>query len=244
MGALDETIRQKYQFVLGQIEHAAVSASRCPEDVRLVVVTKAQPVAVAQAVIDAGASILGENYPEETLPKLQALSNTSTIQWHMIGHLQTRKVRLVVDHFHMLESLDSLHLAEKIERSLAESDRQLPALLEMNVSGEQSKSGFPAWDESHWDRLLPEIETILQLPHVNIQGVMTMPPLFTDPEQVRPYFVRLRKLADFLCQRVSADHFKEISMGTSTDYPVAVQEGATYVRVGTSIVGPRAAITT
>ena len=241
METFAQSIHQRLDHVLSEINQAARAAGRRPDEVRLVVVTKAQPVEVVRAAIEAGACLLGENYPEETVPKIQALSSVPEIAWHMIGHLQSRKAGLIAEHFDMLESLDSLHLAERLERLLAERDRTLPVLLEVNVSGEQSKSGFAGWDEAQWDQLLPDFEQILALPHLQVQGLMTMPPLFTEPEQSRPFFVRLRRLADHLGARLGAGYFRELSMGTSVDYQVAVQEGATYVRIGTAIVGPRPA---
>ena len=239
MFALTEDIRQKYDQVRYQIDQAALSVSRQPEDVHLVVVTKAQPVDVVLAAVEAGAQILGENYPEESLPKIQALPEKSGVEWHMIGHLQSRKAGLIVGNFDLLESLDSLRLARKLETLLIEKERRLLVFLEINVSGEQSKNGLAGWNESHWDQLLPDIEEILALPHISVQGLMTMPPLFDDPQETRPFFLRLHRLADFLSNRYGSDHFHELSMGTSLDFQMAVQEGATYVRVGTAILGPR-----
>jgi pyridoxal phosphate enzyme (YggS family) len=239
MEQLAENIQQNMQQVQEGIQRAAQSANRKAESVRLVVVTKAQPVEVVRMAIQAGARILGENYPEETLPKIQLLGRPDGTQWHMIGHLQSRKAGIVTANFDLLQSLDSLRLAEKLERQLAESSRVLPVLLELNVSGEESKFGWAAWEESQWNNLLPEIESIQALPHLALRGLMTMPPLYDNPEQTRPYFTRLRRLGDFLARRYGAEHFSELSMGTSVDYPAAVQEGATLVRIGTAIVGPR-----
>ncbi len=234
-----EEIRQNIEQVTERIRQAARSAGRREEDVRLVVVTKAQPSEVVGAAIQAGARILGENYPEETLPKIQALGRPQGTQWHMIGHLQSRKAGLVAQNFDLLESLDSLHLAQKLERQLAEIDRVLPVLLELNVSGEESKFGWSAWDDSQVERLLPEIEALLAFPHLSVRGLMTMPPLYDDPEQTRPFFARLRQIGLQLGQRFGSEKFSELSMGTSADFAAAVQEGATFVRVGTAILGPR-----
>jgi PLP dependent protein len=239
MDALAEQIRQNIEQVQGRIGRAAQSAGRDPQDVRLVVVTKAQPVEVARAALAAGARILGENYPEETLPKIQALGHPQGTAWHMIGHLQSRKAGLVAEHFDLLESLDSFSLAEKLERQLAQRERVLPVLLEFNVSGEESKFGWAGWDEARWDGLLPEIESLLALPHLAVRGLMTMPPLNEAAELTRPFFARLRRLAHFFARRFGPEYFRELSMGTSADYAVAVQEGATLVRIGTAIVGPR-----
>lgn len=239
MEALAEQIRQNMEQVQERIRRAAQAAGRAPEEIGLVVVTKAQPVEVLRAALEAGARILGENYPEETLPKIQAIGHPQGVAWHMIGHLQSRKAGIVAEHFDLLESLDSLSLAEKLERQLVERGRILPVLLEFNVSGEESKFGWAGWDEAAWEALLPEVERLLALPHLAVRGLMTMPPLYDDPEQTRPFFARLRRLGAFFARRFGREHFREFSMGTSADYEAAVQEGATLVRVGTAIVGPR-----
>lgn len=239
MNELVERIRFNIESVSGRIMQAAFSANRSVQDIRVVVVTKAQPVEVVRAAMEAGAKILGENYPQEAQAKILEMGKPGGVEWHMIGHLQSRKASIIAEHFDALESLDSLRLAEKLERALLEPDRVLPVLLEFNVGGEESKSGWPAWDENRWDALLPEIEQVLALPHLSVRGLMTMPPLFEDREESRPYFIRLRALRDFFAKRYGEEHFKELSMGTSTDFEAAVQEGATLVRIGTAIVGPR-----
>lgn len=232
-------IRERYQRVLGRIEAAARAAGREPQSVRLVVVTKAQPLEVVRAALQAGVRILGENYAEEAVEKINSLKDEFIVEWHMIGHVQSRKAALVAQYFDMLHSLDSLKLARRLETFCAQAGRSLPVLLECNVSGEASKFGFPAWEEASWPDLLPEIEAILQLPHLRLCGLMTMPPLYEQPEQSRPHFQRLRRLQAFLAQRFPQADWRELSMGTSLDYETAIQEGATFVRIGTAIVGPR-----
>ncbi len=127
----------------------------------------------------------------------------------------------------------------RLDRFCAELERALPVLLEFNVSGEASKFGFPAWNEADWPALLPGIERILALSHLQVRGLMTMPPYSTDVEETRPYFWRLRRLREFLQLRLPQGNWSELSMGTSVDYTIAVQEGATYVRIGEAILGPR-----
>ena len=139
------TIRENYQRVLDQIADAARRSGRNAEAVRLVVVTKTQPLEIVQAAIEAGVRILGENYPEEGVTKIQSLPLQTGVEWHMIGHVQSRKARLVADHFALLHSLDSLKLAHRLDRFAAEGDRTLPVLLELNVGGEESKSGWEAF---------------------------------------------------------------------------------------------------
>lgn len=239
MPDLVSTIRENYQHTLDQIVSAARKSSRDPSEVRLVVVTKSQPLEVIQAAIAAGVQLLGENYPEEAVTKIQSLAGQTGVEWHMIGHVQSRKARLVADHFALLHSLDSLKLARRLDRFAAEGGHVLPVLLECNVGGEESKAGWQASDESQWDALLPDVSSILDLPNLRVQGLMTMPPLETDPEESRRHFQRLRELRDRLTSHFSQADWHELSMGTSADYPIAVEEGATLVRVGTAIVGAR-----
>ncbi len=238
---LVEQIRQRYLETLERIEKAAQRAGRNPQQVQLVVVTKAQPLEVVQAAILAGAQALGENYPEEGVMKIQSLPEAKQVKWHMIGHLQRRKANLVIEHFDFFHALDSLRLAQRLSRLAQEAGRILPTLLEFNVSGEGSKFGWPAWEEAGWSNLWSEIEAVLSLPGLAIQGVMAMPPLFENPEEVRPYFRRLRRLFETLAQRFPQVGWRHLSMGTSADYEIAVEEGATMVRVGQAILGPRPA---
>jgi pyridoxal phosphate enzyme (YggS family) len=239
MSDLVSSIRQNYQNTLDHIATAARKSGRSPDDVRLVVVTKSQPLEVVQAAIEAGVRVLGENYPEEAVTKIQALAPQSGVEWHMIGHVQSRKARLVADHFALLHSLDSLKLARRLDRFAAEGNRVLPVLLEFNVGGEESKAGWDASQASQWNAFLPEIAGLLSLPHLRLQGLMSMPPLETEAEDSRRYFQRLRQLRDWLASQFPEGDWKELSMGTSADYLVAVEEGATLVRVGTAIVGAR-----
>jgi hypothetical protein len=239
MSSLVSTIREKYLHTLDQIATAARKSGRDPHQIRLVVVAKSQPLEIVRAAIQAGVRILGENYPEEGVTKIQSLAPQTGVEWHMIGHVQSRKARLVVEHFALLHSLDSLKLAQRLDRFASESNRILPTLLEFNLGGEASKSGWDASDESKWDALLPDVAAILELPHLRVQGLMTMPPLGTDAEDSRRFFRRLRLLREWLAHQLPGGDWRELSMGTSADYPVAVEEGATLVRVGTAIVGER-----
>lgn len=239
MTDLVAAIRERYLHTLDQIASAARNAQRDPQEIRLVVVTKSQPLKIVQSTIEAGAKILGENYAEEGVMKIQSLAGQSGVEWHMIGHVQSRKARLVAEHFALLHSLDSLKLAQRLDRFAAEQNRVLPVLLECNVGGEESKSGWNASDMSTWNLLLPEIKSVLDLQHLRVQGLMTMPPLETNPQGARRYFQSLRLLRDHLASTFPQADWRELSMGTSADYPVAVEEGATLVRVGTAIVGAR-----
>ena len=241
METLVAQIRERYERTLEHITSAARNSGRTPEDVRLVVVTKAQPLEVVRAAVQAGAHFLGENYPDESVSKISSIGPESGVEWHMIGHVQSRKARLVIEHFDLLQSLDSLKLAERLNRMAGEAGRVLPVMLEFNVGGEESKYGWPAAYEKDWMALYPDIEAILGLENLQMRGVMTMPPLETNPEDARIYFRTLRLLRDHLAARYPQADWYELSMGTSADYEVAVQEGATLVRIGTAIVGSRPA---
>jgi len=239
MGDLVFSIRENYFKTLHQIANAAHKSNRNPDEVRLVVVTKSQPLEVVQATIEAGVRILGENYAEEGVMKIQSLSGQSGVEWHMIGHVQSRKARIVADHFALLHSLDSLKLAQRLNRFAAEREHILPVLLEFNVGSEKSKFGWNASEPSQWEAFLSEIAALLDLPNLRVHGLMTMPPLGMAPEDSRRFFQRLRLLRDHLASQFPNTDWRELSMGTSADYSVAVEEGATLVRVGTAIVGAR-----
>ena len=231
-------IKQNLEQVYENITSAAFRAGRKPDEVRLVVVSKGQPVETIQAAITAGVKIFGENYPEEAIEKIQA-APAMDVAWHMIGHLQSRKAKLVCSHFDWMQSLDSLHLAQKMERLLAEHNRTLPVLLEFNVGGEETKSGWLAGEKSNWPQIFPDIGQILELPHLQVRGLMTMPPLTANREEARGHFKKLVELQKTLRVQFPQANWDELSMGTSSDYEAAVEEGATFVRIGTSILGPR-----
>jgi hypothetical protein len=239
METLVTQIRERYERTIERIATAARASGRESGSVRLVVVTKAQPLEVVQATVQAGARLLGENYPDESVSKISSIGPEIKVEWHMIGHVQSRKARLVIEHFDLLQSLDSLKLAKRLNRMAAEAGRVLPVMLEFNVGGEESKFGWPAAYEKDWPDLYPEVESILELENLQIRGLMTMPPLETNPEDARIYFRTLRLLRDHLVARFPQADWHELSMGTSADYEMAVQEGATLVRIGTAIVGSR-----
>jgi PLP dependent protein len=232
-------IKENFLQTLDQIAKAAIRVGRDPEEIKLVVVTKTQPVEVVQAVIDAGAKYLGENYAEEAVQKIQALPPKYKVQWHMIGHVQSRKAALICEYFDYLHSLDSLKLAERLDRLAAERRRRLTVLLELNLGGEESKFGWPLWDEKNWDAIIDDIHQVAALPNLSIKGLMGMAPFFKNPEDARPFYRRLRLFLDFLRVRIPPLDLNELSMGMSGDFEVAVQEGATWVRIGQKILGPR-----
>ena len=237
-----DTILEKTQQVSAQIEQAARLSGRDPRAVRLLVVTKGHPAVAVQTALEGGLRLFGENYAEEGAAKRQACPELPGAEWHMIGHVQSRKARLVCEHFDWVHTLDSLKLAGKLDQACTASGRRMPVLLECNVSAEASKFGWPAWDERGWPELCDQIAPILTLPGLAVRGLMTMAPFSDDPETARPYFVRLRRLRDFFADRLPGAAWDELSMGMSADFEVAVQEGATIVRVGTAILGSRLAV--
>lgn len=236
---LVKQIRLKYEGIQERMIQAAQSANRAADEIRLVVVSKTQPMEIMQSAIDAGIRRFGENYAEEAVGKIQTFAAINDLEWHMIGHVQTRKARLVGGNFNRIHSLDSLKLARRLDAAAGNAKKVLPALLEFNLAGEEGKTGFSAPTETEWAALIPEISGILELPNLRVDGLMTMPPLFDDPELARPYFVQLMHLRDWLSNRFPKTNWVECSMGTSSDFEVAIQEGATFIRVGTAILGPR-----
>lgn len=224
---------------------AAVRRGRSPEEITLVAVTKTKPVSLIQAAIAAGQVDFGENRPEEAWAKYanreapQALCNLlpagqAGYRLHLIGPIQSRKAALAVACRPVLiHSIDRLKIARRLERFAAETDLTLDILLEVNVSGEASKFGFaPAG-------VLAAVDELLKLPHLRIRGLMTMPPYDPNPEAARPYFVALRQLRDELAGRWPEVDWRHLSMGMSHDFEVAIEEGATIVRIGTAIFGRR-----
>jgi hypothetical protein len=239
-------IRANYQQVMRQIVGASHSAGRDPASIKLVVVTKGHPVQAVQQALAAGVRLLGENYTDEGITKTLVCDATGVewpiewpIEWHMIGHVQSRKAHSVVEHFDWLHSLDRLKLARRLDQFASQVGRRLPVLLECNVSGEETKFGWPAWQETGWPALAEEIGQVLALPNLDVRGLMTMAPFLPQAEQARPFFVRLRRLQEFLAGRFPALDWRELSMGMSADFEVAIQEGATILRIGTAIMGPR-----
>jgi PLP dependent protein len=234
-----EQINRNLKQVLETISLAAQRAGRALPTVKLVVVTKSHPVEAAMAAIDSGAVILGENYAEEGLEKIKTIGEIPGVEWHMIGHVQSRKADLVVRRFALIHSLDSYKLAERINRAAEAVHWLQPGLIQVNVSGEESKFGYPAWREDQMPALVAEIEKVASLPSLEIRGMMTVPPFSEAGENSRPYFQRLRRIRDQLASIFPLVHWAELSMGMSADYEVAVEEGATLVRIGTAILGER-----
>ena len=245
--------------VRARIAAAALRAGRQPEDVTLVAVSKTFPAAAVVEAIAAGQRDFGENRVEEALPKIgecadllrgSGFVDQQEVRWHLIGHLQSRKVKDALGHFDLIHSVDSFKLAETIDRriitlSTLESPNSNPQsiLLECNISGEKSKSGFrvAGWDTDPavFAAFAREVEQMAALPNVRLRGLMTMAPVVEQAELARPCFAGMRALRDALRARIPAIAWDHLSMGMSDDFEVAVAEGATLVRIGRAIFGER-----
>jgi pyridoxal phosphate enzyme (YggS family) len=226
-------IGENLRLVFERVRLATQRSGRPDGSVRLVAATKSVGLDRIREGIAGGLTILGESRLQEALPKIEALRE-APVRWHFIGSLQRRKVRSVVGGFDLIHSVDSIELAEEISRRAQEAGLTQAVLLEVNLEGEATKSGFLP---EELDGAMPRLGA---LPHVAVKGLMAIPPPTSDPEQARPYFRRLRELSLRLtCQPAGAVSMKELSMGMSNDYHVAVEEGATLIRVGTAIFGVR-----
>ncbi len=228
-----EGVAANVRSVLAKIRQVAERMGRDPASIRLVAATKAVPVEQIRAGLGAGLTILGENRLQEALDKMQAIGDQA-VHWHFIGRLQRRKVKSVVGRFELIHSVDGLELATEIARRAEKADLRQAVLLEVNVGGEPTKAGFAP------TALAEVVPRIGALPSLVVEGLMTIPPRVNDPEAARPYFRRLRELASSL-QAMEAPNlrFNELSMGMTNDYEVAIEEGATYVRIGTALFGGR-----
>ncbi|MHC1763022.1 MAG: YggS family pyridoxal phosphate-dependent enzyme [Verrucomicrobiia bacterium] len=210
---------------------AAQRAGRDPASVALVAVAKGQPPAQVRAAADAGLRLFGENRVQEAKAKIGQCP--AKLRWHMIGHLQSNKCRDAVHFFEMIQSVDTLALAVEIDKACDKAAKTMPVLLEANLAGESSKFGFPP------DQLLANLDAINALPRLEVHGLMTIAPWTPEPEKVRPVFRRLRELKEACEQRLGAP-LPHLSMGMSGDFEVAIEEGATIVRIGTALFGARA----
>jgi pyridoxal phosphate enzyme (YggS family) len=224
-----EGIQERLAAVRRRIETAAARSGRPSSAVTLVAVSKTMPAAAIREAVSAGVKILGENRVQEAREKIEALPGA--VEWHLIGHLQTNKAKLAVGLFDCIHSLDSVRLAQELGRHAEEAGRRLRCLVEVNVGEETQKSGAAAAE------VRPLLEAARRLPQLSIQGLMTIPPFLPDSESVRPFFRRLRDLRD----RLESEGWTlpDLSMGMSHDFEVAIEEGATLVRIGTAIFGSR-----
>jgi len=226
------SISSNLKKIRSQIDAAAVSAGRDPSDIRLVAVSKTKTASMVDEAAEAGQSVFGENYVQEFVAK--AAEVKSVVEWHFIGHLQSNKVKQIAGIVSMIHSVDRFSLAEEIDRQWGRLGLVCDILIQVNVSGEATKSGTTSEEA----KMLVRQVALLQ--NVRICGLMTMPPFFDDPEAARPYFRELRTLArEIELLDIPGVSMKELSMGMSGDFEVAVEEGATLVRIGSAIFGSR-----
>jgi PLP dependent protein len=228
-----EEIAARRDEVLSRIARACERAGRDPSHVSLLAVTKSHPAEMVRRAALAGMRLFGENRVAEGTQKIQSLGEEfSGLEWRLIGPLQTNKAKPALQYFSVIESLDRERLATRLEGLLAATDRVFPVLLEVNLGGETTKSGVPLGDVEAL------AERALACPHLEVRGLMAIPPFREDPEESRPDFRRLKQIRDRLADRFGRA-FAELSMGMTHDFEVAVEEGATEVRVGTALFGPR-----
>ena len=223
-------VAENLERVRGQITQAAAKAGRSANDVELVAITKTHPAEKVREAVDAGHTLFGESRVQEARTKIPELP--SNLRWHFVGHLQKNKIRHALPLFELFHGVDSLALAQEINRIAAEEGGHPRVLLEVNVAEEGSKFGFKT------ESLRAEMESLLKLPRLSIEGLMCIPPLADEAEASRKYFVQSRELRDSLEKEFDLT-LPHLSMGMTNDFPVAVEEGATLVRVGTAIFGER-----
>lgn len=228
-----QQIADRRASVLRRIERAAERASRDPREIALLAVTKTHPAGAVRAAARAGITRFGENRVAEGAAKIEALAGELPgLEWRLIGPLQSNKAKAALQYFSTVESLDRERLASRLEALLELQGRSLPVLLEINLGGEATKSGVSPEQAATLAR------AVLACPHLDVRGLMTVPPFAEDPEQTRPFFRRLSLIRDRLADRF-ARPLAELSMGMSHDFEIAVEEGATEVRIGTALFGPR-----
>ena len=229
---MGEGVRERIEQVRRRIAEAAGRSGRDPNDVQLVAVTKSVAVSQIREALDAGLKVFGENRVQEAKGKVALLSSPS-IQWHLVGTLQTNKSKLAVELFDLIHSLDSVKLAASMDRHGAALRKQVRALIEVNLGGESDKSGL------HESELLSLLQACRAYAHLTIEGLMAIPPFHRNPQDARPFFRRLRLLRNEAADNHPDYRLRHLSMGMSNDFEVAIEEGATLVRIGTAIFGNR-----
>lgn len=238
-----EMLKSKISHNLAEIkeiaERAARVSGRTSDEIAILAISKRQSVEVIDAAYQSGLRKFGESYVQEALPKIEHFHQQTDIRWDMVGHLQSRKARPVAENFHAVHSLDSLKLAELLNKYRPSDKPPLEVFLEVNIGDESSKTGFPTKNETDLAALVIVVNQISKMESLNLVGLMAMPPLFADPEHSRPYFHKLRNLRDYLNAQSKGVKLNQLSAGTSVDFAVAIEEGATIVRIGERLLGPR-----
>jgi len=231
------SIKENLDKIRVELADTAIAAGRRPEEIILIAVSKKKPAADIIAAIEAGAEHFGENYIQEAVEKIDSIGKDRAC-WHFIGHLQSNKTKLAVQYFDYIQTVDSLKLAKAINKQAKAINKIQKIMIQINISHEESKSGVDA------AQTLDLAEQISQMENISMQGLMCIPLFFDNPESARPYFKQLaqikQKIMEKGFEKIGMKHLPHLSMGMSNDFKVAVQEGATMVRVGTSIFGARA----
>lgn len=224
---------EKINNIKACINNEAIACGRSPETIKLVAVSKTKSADMVLKAIKAGVTIFGENYIQEAADKIKTLSYPN-LSWHFIGHLQTNKAKHAVELFDLIHTVDSLKLALELNKHAGKINKVQNILIQVNIGNESSKSGI------HSEKTLELIKSLSRLEYVSVKGLMTIPPFFENPEDTRPFFSALRNLKDLIIKETMPHvMINDLSMGMSTDYKVAIQEGATFVRIGTAIFGKR-----
>lgn len=227
-----QNIRENVAVVEAKIASAAKRAGRNPDDILLLAVSKTKPVEVIREAVDCGLTALGENKVQEIMDKFEPMGKG--IHWHLIGHLQTNKVKYIIDKVDMIHSVESLRLAQEIDKRAAAAQVKMDILVEVNMAGEESKFGVRPEDTEAFLRELAKFDNVC------VRGLMTVAPFVNDPEENRVYFRKMRELlVDMNAKKIDNISMDVLSMGMTGDYEVAIEEGATIVRVGTGIFGER-----
>jgi pyridoxal phosphate enzyme (YggS family) len=233
-------LRQNLEKVCERLVKARQSVGRRADEVTLVIVTKRRSPDLISALAALGVCDVGENYVQELVEKQDSLGDiVNRVNWHLIGPVQRRKIKQLPGRITMAHAVDRIEVAQKLEETYRLANFQLPVLLQLNISGEATKSGWAFSDGAFPDEFLTDVRCMMEMKYVRLSGLMTMPPMSGRAEDSRPYYVKLRKMQDKLNRQFGTEIFRELSIGTSFDFEVAVQEGATYVRIGEAIVGAR-----
>ncbi len=227
-------IAANYRSVVERINEAAAKSGRGPGRVKLLAASKSQSASQIRAAIEAGIRLFGENYVQEARAKREEIRDP--VEWHMIGHLQRNKVKMALDLFDLVQSLHSVELAKELDKEGRKRGKTVRAFVEVNLGGEENKSGVAKGE------VVSLLREVGKLSHLKVEGLMVIPPFRENPEEVRPHFRTLRELqADLMALNIPNVDLRELSMGMTHDYPVAIEEGATLIRIGTAIFGPRSA---
>lgn len=231
-------VSHNFEQVFERIDRACSRSGRAPRSVKVVAVTKSFPIRAIHMALGHGVHRIGENRVYEAEAKQESLGQVDAISWHMVGHIQSRKSEDAARIFDVIHSVDRLKIARKLSDKAQELSKGIPVLLECNVSGEGSKYGWKLEDKDRWSRVVEEFEQVLALPSLEVSGLMTMAPWTQDEQVVRDTFRKLGQLQDFLEKRLPG-YWQELSMGMSDDFEIAIEEGATLVRLGRAFFGPR-----